>query len=199
LSWIDVDPKPSSSPTAHRARWSVVQAPGASGADPLPGVRGEPCWTPFMVLSKMPLHRRPRRASTPGLGLLLRLRPGAASPGSRSALVVSHDFGGFLRACGAGLLRPAADHGVHLVSGGSRPLAPGVARPKPRFTGEVRAVSIPGDQEAAGMTASRRGCPDGSGPMGDEPRGSSEEEPPGSAWSRRTSDRFGPGGPDRSR
>lgn len=36
---------------------------------------------------------------------------------SRSALVVPPDFGGFLRAHGAGLLRPAADHGVRLVSG----------------------------------------------------------------------------------
>jgi hypothetical protein len=79
LSWIDVDPGTSSNSTAHCARRPVVQAPGSVGADPLPGVCGEPCWTPFMVLSKMPLHRRPRCASTPGDGSLHRLRPGAAS------------------------------------------------------------------------------------------------------------------------
>ena len=45
----------------------------------LAGICGEPCWTPFMVLSKTPLHRRPRCASTPGSGSLHRLRPGAAS------------------------------------------------------------------------------------------------------------------------
>jgi hypothetical protein len=135
----------------------------------------------------------------PALDCSFAFGPVLPAPGSRSALAVSHGFGGFLRACGAGLLRPAADHGVHLVSGCSRPLAPNVARPKPGFTGEVRAVSIPGDQEAAGTTALRRGMPDESGPVGDGLCGASEEEPSSPAWSRRTSVRSGPEGPDRCR
>jgi hypothetical protein len=50
----------------------------------------------------------PRRLAAP---LPVRLRPDAASVQSCSASVVSHHPGGFLRACGAGLLHPAADGG----------------------------------------------------------------------------------------
>jgi hypothetical protein len=152
-----------------------------------------------MVLSKMPLHRRPRRASTPGDGLLLRLRPGAASSRvpfrpcrfSRLRRLSPRVRCRFVAPC----CRSWGSPGFRL----RRPLAPDVTRPKPRSTGEVRAVSIPGDQEVAGMTASRRGMPDESGPMGDEPGRSSEEDPSGSAWSRRTSDRPGPERPGRCR
>jgi hypothetical protein len=90
----------------------------------------------------MPLRRRPACASTPcspptppggvssGLDMrsfrlapsgTLRLRREHSAPecqsGARSALAVSHDFDGFLRTRGAGLLHPAADHGVRLVAG----------------------------------------------------------------------------------
>lgn len=50
-------------------------------------------------------------------GVAADLRPRVATPGTRSALAVSHDFGGLLRTRGAGLLHPAANHGVRLVSG----------------------------------------------------------------------------------
>jgi hypothetical protein len=105
-----------------------------------PATRGRR--TPLMgFVSKMPLHRHPLCASGPSLrssstgevscgqdmrsgGLApivpprLRCEPSApvSQTGTSSARAVSHDFGGLLRARGAGLLHPAADHGVHLVA-----------------------------------------------------------------------------------
>lgn len=105
-----------------------------------PTVRGRR--TPLMgFVSKMPLHRHPLCASCPsslssspgevscgqdmrssGLAPVrpprLRCEPSvpACHSGTPSALAVSHDFGGLLRARGAGLLHPAADHGVRLVA-----------------------------------------------------------------------------------
>jgi len=74
--------------------------------------------------------------------------PGMPLPESRSALAVSHDFGGFLRTRGAGLLHPAADHGVRLVSGSLRPFAPSVPEGLPGSFWKASAVSIPGDRQA---------------------------------------------------
>jgi hypothetical protein len=51
------------------------------------------------------------------------LRPGPAKPESCSVLAVSHDFDGLLRVRSAGLLHPAANHGVRLVSSYSQVLA----------------------------------------------------------------------------
>jgi hypothetical protein len=48
--------------------------------------------------------------------LFLDLRPGAATCQARSVLAVPPDFDGFLRSRAAGLLHPAANHGVHCVS-----------------------------------------------------------------------------------
>jgi hypothetical protein len=107
--------------------------------------RLEPGRTPLLgFVSKMPLRRLPACASTPipsrpvrarpassgrchpvspggsltvRDGFARRLRPRDATPGARSALAVSHGFDGFLRTRGAGLLHPAADHGVRLVAG----------------------------------------------------------------------------------
>jgi len=65
---------------------------------------------------RTPLSRSPR-ASTPGLGLSpSSFGLGMPLPKSRSVLVVSHHLDGFLRARLAGLLHPAADPGVRLVS-----------------------------------------------------------------------------------
>lgn len=79
----------------------------------------------------MPLRRHTLRASTPGF-----VRSGASalplSPfglgchrQARSVLVVPPDFDGFLRSSAAGLLHPAANHGVHCVSTRALPPAPG--------------------------------------------------------------------------
>jgi len=58
----------------------------------------------------------------------LRLRCEPSAPechsGTPSAHAVSHDCGGLLHARGAGLLHPAADHGVRLVAGLTLVLAP---------------------------------------------------------------------------
>ncbi len=62
------------------------------------------------------------------------LRPGPAKPESCSVLAVSHDFDGLLRVRSAGLLHPAANHGVRLVSS-LHPAHPAVrvrARPEGR-------------------------------------------------------------------
>jgi len=65
---------------------------------------------------RTPLSRSPR-ASTPGFGLSpSSFGLGMPLPKSRSVLVVSHHLDGFLRARLAGLLHPAADPGVRLVS-----------------------------------------------------------------------------------
>ncbi len=94
------------------------------------------------VRLKDPLHRHARGASTPGSPpsspgevsggpdrppppLARRRRPRLrrepSAPdchsGARSALAVSHDFGGLLRTLVAGLFHPAADHGVRRVAG----------------------------------------------------------------------------------
>jgi hypothetical protein len=61
-------------------------------------------------------------------------RPGHAMPESRSVHAVSHDYDGLLRAPGAGLLHPAADHEVRLVA-----VHRGPARPPPC---PVRASSV---------------------------------------------------------
>jgi len=45
------------------------------------------------------------------------LRPRLTSSSTRSVHVVSHDFDDFLHLGGAGLLHPAANHGIHYVSG----------------------------------------------------------------------------------
>jgi hypothetical protein len=91
---------------------------------------------------RLPLHRHPTCASSPGLlptpsrgvpsglgmqpfrlspSVLPRLRCEPSAPacqsGTPSALAVSHDFGGLLHTRSAGLLHPAADHGVRLVAG----------------------------------------------------------------------------------
>jgi len=42
----------------------------------------------------------------------------SAKSSTRSALAVSRGFGGFLHLDAAGLLHPAIDHGIHLVSDG---------------------------------------------------------------------------------
>jgi hypothetical protein len=82
-------------------------------------------------VSSLRVRYRPRRAGCPagwtcsrsGLrlldhrGFVASLRPQNANPGTRSALVVSHDFGGLLLTRSAGLLHPAADHRVRLVAG----------------------------------------------------------------------------------
>jgi len=63
----------------------------------------------------------------------LRCEPSAPAchSGTRSALAVSHGFAGLLHTRSAGLLHPAADHGVRLVAGNGSVLTP----PRP----EVRA------------------------------------------------------------
>jgi hypothetical protein len=55
-------------------------------------------------------------ASTPGHTLRCRLRQVGATRPTRSVLVVSHHLDGFLRDGSAGLLHPAASHGVRRVS-----------------------------------------------------------------------------------
>lgn len=81
-------------------------------------------------VSPLPVRYRPRRAGCPagwtcsrsGLrlldhrGFVASLRPQNANSGTRSALAVSHDFGGLLLTRSAGLLHPAADHRVRLVA-----------------------------------------------------------------------------------
>jgi len=105
--------------------------PGSAHADLLSWgwtrTEGHPCRlcpSPLRRPSfRTPLSRSPR-ASTPGRGLTpSSFGFGMPLPKSRSVLVVSHHLDGFLRAWLAGLLHPAADPGVRLVS----------CRPKPRI------------------------------------------------------------------
>jgi len=74
-----------------------------------------------MALPAIPLRCTTVRASTPERSeersSVRRYDPTT----SRSVLVVSHHLGGFLRAAAAGLLHPAASHGVRRVSCGARP------------------------------------------------------------------------------
>ena len=93
-------------------------------------------------------HCLPRQAGCPadwtcarsGLRLVrtprLRCEPSAPEchSGTCSARAVSHDFGGLLHTRGAGLLHPAADHGVRLVSVDGSVLVPAVRRAACRST-----------------------------------------------------------------
>ncbi len=124
---------------AGRGRWC---RPDGLGFVQLPKGLPLPARLALMgFVSKMPLRRRPACASTPcslptppgGVSSVLDMRSSRLSPlgtlrlrrehsapecqsGARSTLAVSHDFGGLLRTRGAGLLHPAADHGVRLVA-----------------------------------------------------------------------------------
>jgi len=89
--------------SARHIRWNSSQLPKQLRAPPLLGFAHFP-----------PLCRSTFCASTPrGRGLL---RVDGATRRPRSALVVSHHLGGFLRAGAAGLLRPAAGCGVRRVA-----------------------------------------------------------------------------------
>jgi len=132
-----------SAPSAWRAHPKVFSLPRHATGACLS--RGD--WSLAGLLSwgssqRLPLHRLPTCVSSPsllpspsrevpsGLGMRhfqlspsvpprLRCEPSAPAcqSGTRSALAVSHDVGGLLHTRSAGLLHPAADHGVRLVAG----------------------------------------------------------------------------------
>jgi hypothetical protein len=85
---------------------------------------------------------------SPRFRALLSFGPSLPWLESRSAPAVPPGFGGLLRARGAGLLHPAADHGVRLVSGSPWPCALGFVVPKHDSSQKASAVSIPGDRQA---------------------------------------------------
>jgi len=143
--------------------------------------------TPLLgFVSKMPLHRHPTCASGPSL---LSSPPGEVSCGqdmqslelalwgpprlrcepsapvcetrTPSARAVSHDFGGLLRARGAGLLHPAADHGVHQVADSNGLVAPSCKQPDAMFPDDLQTAPIAGDAVGSGPCCARRrvgGC-----------------------------------------
>ena len=119
-----------------------ASTPGV-GSAPAPPERGPPSRS--LGVSQRAL-RSP--GSRPVAFAPITFGPGMPLPESRSALAVSHDFGGFLRTRGAGLLHPAADHGVRLVSGSLRPFAPSIPEGLPGSFWKASAVSIPGDRQA---------------------------------------------------
>jgi hypothetical protein len=77
------------------------------------------------------------RASTPAR-IAARFGPEEPSSRSRSVLVVSHHLDGFLRSEVAGLLHPAAGHGVRCVSGSRFPGSAAVLWPEPYHGREDR-------------------------------------------------------------
>jgi hypothetical protein len=83
-----------------------------------------------------------RRASTPAR-IAARIGPEEPSSESRSVRVVSHHLDGFLRSEVAGLLHPAAGHGVRCVSGSRTPRPRRLRRPKPTRTPGGRTDIVP--------------------------------------------------------
>jgi hypothetical protein len=135
---------------------------------------------------RLPLHRHPTCVSSPSLlpsppgevssgldmwsiGLApsspprLHCEPSApeCQSGTSSARAVSHDFGGLLHTRGAGLLHPAADHGVRLVAGSVSILHPhcpfGACTP---CGVSVRAGQRPSSHAAGPKTVARRPWPE---------------------------------------
>ena len=104
------------------------------------------------------------RASTPAR-IAARFGPGEPSPGSCSVLVVSHHLDGFLRSEDAGLLHPAAGHGVRCVSGSRIPGSAAVLWPEPvpqagGPTSSPQRISHPPKESSPAAAPRHRGrCP----------------------------------------
>jgi len=144
----------------------------------------------------------PRPTGEHSSGVNARLSPLAHAPlsfgpslpqlESRSALAVPPGFGGLLRARGAGLLHPAADHGVRLVSGSPWPCALRIVRRMPDSSQKASAVSIPGDRQAnhgrlSAVVNGRVRCTRASGRSPRPPEGARRCQ----GWSERSTARIG--------
>jgi hypothetical protein len=114
-------PSPLLQSTPH---WLEPLASAAEAVVWAPPLLALPAFAPLLINRSHVYSRRLRRTAF-----------GSSVPtdNSRSTLVVSHHLGGLLRATAAGLLHPAASHGVRRVSRCQRPSHPRVLRPVSPF------------------------------------------------------------------
>ena len=116
LSWVISKIAPPSTSAAHvHSQCSI--APDRTGSLPRQGRLR--CWLRF----------RRTDAAGESRDFAKHLRPEHAKPESCSVHAVSHDFDGLLRVRSAGLLHPAANHGVRLVSSFSPETTRALGRP----------------------------------------------------------------------
>jgi hypothetical protein len=111
---------PSERSRLRRTRRTRTEVPAGSASRVLPAV------CPFAV------HRRCVHSRRRAAGAAVAFGVGFPGPTSRSAPVVSHHLGGFLRTVAAGLLHPAPGLGVRRVAGRPSP-------PDPPGSGDPRA------------------------------------------------------------
>jgi hypothetical protein len=168
MTRIRADPRGLGSPSEHSSAALVGLSSTSSR-----GIRR--CWPPRPRLSPQPETRTPhpstdpppKRWCLPAERPLPQTFPPASAPEmpsleSCSVLVVSHHLDGFLRSEVAGLLHPAAGHGVRCVSGQSRPQA---RRPASRSAvggepGVLAAHFIPLEESSVAAAPRHRGrCP----------------------------------------